>query len=171
MVIIFKVNFKSYKEKIILFELFIKKNKNKIKLINNNKIKSLESELSNDKLNIKMMFLESYNYELYRMKYLVNANEHRIKIFGSMFVENNKLKCMIIYKNNLFPLQEYFSKNDIEKGNNEIEIQLFLFENISNLSYMFDECDSLEKFELTLKVIIIKIIVILIMNLIILIMK
>ena len=87
---IFKVNFKSYKEKIILFELFIKKNKNKIKLINNNKIKSLESELSNDKLNIKMMFLESYNYELYLMKYLVNPNEHRIKIFGSRIKRRKK---------------------------------------------------------------------------------
>ena len=49
----------------------------------------------------------------------------RIKIFGKKFVENNKNKCFIVYKNKIYPLQEYLSVIDTE---NENSIQIILVE-------------------------------------------
>ena len=138
---------------------FIKRNKNKIKIIHNNKITSLENEIITK--NSKIKFILSNNPFNYQMKYNLREmefeeeDEHEkdmnqdknIKIFGKHFVENNYSKCFIMYKNIIFPLKEYFSSKylNIEKDN-KLEINLISFENISDFSYMFYVCKSLENF-------------------------
>jgi surface protein len=155
----FKVNLEEFKDDLKLFLDFIKRNKNKIKIIHNNKITSLENEIITK--NSKIKFILSNNPFNYQMKYNLREmefeeeDEHEkdmnkdknIKIFGKHFVENNYSKCFIMYKNIIFPLKEYFSSKylNIEKDN-KLKIKLISFENISDFSYIFDECKSLEDF-------------------------
>ena len=40
-----------------------------------------------------------------KLIYKIKTEGERIQIFGSDFVNNNKNKCIIIYQNNIFPLQ------------------------------------------------------------------
>ena len=160
---IFKVNLETFKDEAAyrLFLHFIKSNKNSIKIINENKIKSLEKiGLETNKLNIKFLFLDNHfffwSYKIkYKIRYLVYKDAHeedilnklhkeKIKIFGQTFVINNHSKCIIVYKNEIFPLQEYFPTKfiDYEKDNN-LEIKLLSIKSISDFSYMFYDCKSL----------------------------
>ena len=68
----------------------------------------------------------------------------KLRIFGNKFVENNRGKCKIIYNNKEYELTEYI--NDIDEryyDNDEIKIKLKGISNVTNMSYMFYECDSL----------------------------
>ena len=78
--------------------------------------------------------------------YLIDEDDDKINIFGANFVKNNKDKCIIIYKDMLFPFEEYFYINDIEKNDEKLEILLIEFEEIYDKSYMFYRCEALEKF-------------------------
>ena len=107
-----------------------------------------------------------YNTIFLELAYKYNK-EDKVKIFGKKFIEKNKLKGGIIYNNNRelllqnYPenshelqlreifevnrelqIQEYFE--DINKNNKgEIKLFLYLDKNIEDISYMFNECDSL----------------------------
>ena len=87
-------------------------------------------------------------YTLKKENKNAKEEEKKIKIFGDDFVKNNKDKCIILYKNEIFPLQKYFLFKDIEKRDQKLEIHLIEFIFITNRSYMFDGCKSLEEFEL-----------------------
>ena len=70
--------------------------------------------------------------------------DEKTRIFGRCFVNTNKDNCKIIYKNNEYDLKEYF--DDIEKKYNHkdiISIKLKGLNNITDMSFMFDECKSL----------------------------
>ena len=145
----FKVNLEEYKDEddLKLFLNFIERNKNNIKVIHNNKIKFLENEIITKKSKVKFILLN--NHQSYQIKYNIrNMDKYKNKkIFGKNFLKNNYSKCFILYKDIIFPLQEYFSSKylNIEKDK-KLEIKLISFENISDFSYMFDSCESLEDF-------------------------
>ena len=70
--------------------------------------------------------------------------EGKVRIFGEKFVKNNKDKCKIIYNNKEYELKEYF--NDIDKEYNnkdDIKIKLKGINNITDMSRMFDYCETL----------------------------
>ena len=158
---IFKVNLEEFKNeyKLKVFFDFIKSYKNKIKIINNNKIKPRENELITKKSKIKFILLDNpFYYQSYKMIYKIRDLKYEdkvknkeiykyIKIFGYDFVKNNYSKSVIIYKDVIFPLKEYFSSKyiDIEKDK-KLEIKLLLLKNISDFSSMFNICKSLEEF-------------------------
>ena len=72
--------------------------------------------------------------------YDINGEE-KIRIFGSKFVENNKNICKIIVNNNEYKLSKsYNAKNN---NNNKLKIKLKGIDNISDMSYMFENCSSL----------------------------
>ena len=48
-------------------------------------------------------------------------------------------------------MKTHFLIRDIEKDDNHLEILLIEFENITNKSYMFRNCKSLEEFPLSIK--------------------
>ena len=52
---------------------------------------------------------------------------------------------MILYRDKLFPLQEYFYIDNIELNNDKLEISIILLEEIFEGSYMFHNCKSLEE--------------------------
>ena len=58
--------------------------------------------------------------------------EKGIRIFGKEFVENNKDKCIIAYKDRLFSLREYFLTKDIDKTDKTLEIFLIELKNIND---------------------------------------
>ena len=65
----------------------------------------------------------------------------QVQLFSESFVENNKDKCKIIYENKEFDLTSIsdFDSNFLGK----FVIKLKGVNNITNLSCMFKECDSL----------------------------
>ena len=145
---------------------FINKYKNKLRIIYKNKIYPLNHKFSNIDNNIKILKINLISleylsiYEIYKIQYIkTNENksiwdryedeeeDDRIRLFGKIFIENHKDKCLIIYNNEIFPLQEYFLINDIE-NKDRLEIKLLIFEKINSLTCLFDKCKSLTKIEL-----------------------
>ena len=77
------------------------------------------------------------------IKYKIDKNINKIRLFGSSFVTNNKDYCKIIYDNEEYELKEEF---EIKKNilNKEIlEIKLIVIHNITKMKDMFDKCDSI----------------------------
>ena len=104
------------------------------------KIKNNKTNLTGYKEIIKS------DFEMSKMIYKIVPKEKKIKIFGENFVDKNKDKCKIIYNNNIFPLKEYFSIEELEKkSENKLELYLIEKEIIPDKSYMFDDCKLLEE--------------------------
>ena len=78
-------------------------------------------------------------------RYEDEEEDDRIRLFGKKFIERNKDKCLIIYNNEIYPLQEYFLIKDIESK--DIKIKLLIFEKIISLTSLFDKCKSLTEIE------------------------
>ena len=90
-------------------------------------------------------FNESINFEIIYKPDKNNIN--KVRIFGKIFVYQNKDNCKIIYKGNEYAIKENFE--DINNNyNHKDEIKLILKTNydITDLSYMFAECDTLISF-------------------------
>ena len=66
--------------------------------------------------------------------------QSRIKLFGENFIENNKNNCKIIIENKEKDLIEYLN---IEKNEGSIKIKLKEIKTITNMIYMFCNCESL----------------------------
>ena len=124
---------------------------NKQFLLNGEKVKGKMRYL---KLNPKIIYVQDTNINLIEENevnnldydilnnyitiiYKINEKGSRIKIFGYDFVENNKEKCFILYKNEKYNLCEYltnkFKLNDILMiklvGINNIKIYHVCFRN------------------------------------------
>ena len=67
--------------------------------------------------------------------------EDKIRIFGKEFVENNGNKCKIIYKGKNYKLEQYF---EIPNGEDILEIKLVGLNGVTNISYMFSNCEALK---------------------------
>ena len=72
------------------------------------------------------------------IKLVYSAKNKSIRIFGNLFVNNNWKNCKIIYENKASNLTEQF------RMKNKSGIKLRIINDISNLSYMFYKCLSLE---------------------------
>ena len=66
-------------------------------------------------------------------------NKDKIRIFGKNFVKNNKDKAKIIFNGNEYELKEYFEDFIHDEDKYEIRLTLRIFEDISDLSYMFSD--------------------------------
>jgi len=72
--------------------------------------------------------------------YSINNNNY-INIFGSQFVKNNKSICKMIIDNNEYEITEQYNVNNY--NNNKLQIKLKGINNVTNMSHMFYECQSL----------------------------
>ena len=74
----------------------------------------------------------------------IENNEERVRIFGENFVKNNRDKCKIKFKDEIYYLKEYFEDID-DKYNHKDEIRFFLIgiNNINDISYLFSDCNKL----------------------------
>ena len=103
----------------------------------NNDLKNQFTEI--EKINNKMTLNSQIS-----LIYNINENnkkEGKVKIFGKDFVNNNKNKCKILFKNKEFELSEYFSLENLEI--NWLNIKLKGFEEITDISNIFNSCNSL----------------------------
>ena len=65
-------------------------------------------------------------------------NEEKVRIFWEIFVQNNKDKCNIIYKDKEYELTEFINDIDDKYNNkNKFTIYLKAIENITNMKEMF----------------------------------
>ena len=139
----------------------IKYDQSKIKLIAFNKIIGIHNRSKSKEILNK--FDRCYKYKkntnkyntylrcsfnaMYQISYKINKKDVEIQIFGRMFVEHNKDKCFIIYKNKKFELKKSFLTENIEEDDEtKFTITLIESENIIDRSYMFSDCEMLLEF-------------------------
>ena len=94
---------------------------------------------------LKMIYDPSKNEKVEEIKieHLI-AHKNKIRIFGNNFVNNNKDKYRIIYKNKEYKLKEYFEEIDKNyNSNNLIKLRLKIINHIINLNYIFEDCNTL----------------------------
>ena len=77
-------------------------------------------------------------------------NKKSLRIFGNQFINDNKYKCKIIYNKKEYELNEYFEDIDEEYNfKNPIKFKLKGVNNISDMSWMFDDCNSIASINLS----------------------
>ena len=84
-----------------------------------------------------------------KLFYKNNESDNKIKIFGKIFVFNNRGNYMILFNNKLLPLQVFFPTPLIEEKQNSIEISFIKLDDINYKEYMKYLC--YKKEELNLK--------------------
>ena len=72
----------------------------------------------------------------------IYRKEKWLTIFGDTFVENNHDKCKIFYNWKEQKLKSSILIED-SNANDKIEINLIVYKEITNMSYMFENCSSL----------------------------
>ena len=82
------------------------------------------------------------------LKYKIN-NDKNIKIFGNEFVTNNKKNFKIFINNQEKEISEHLNIKNIMnlKNSNSLELELKQINPVTNLSYMFSECNNLYSIE------------------------
>ena len=92
-----------------------------------------------------MSFLNKEDNIIFEIIYKPNINkEDKTRLFGENFVNNNKDKFKIIYMEKELEITDFFE--DIENNCEHLElitIKLKIIKQITNLSYMFSECNKL----------------------------
>ena len=77
------------------------------------------------------------------MIYKIEKGDDKIKIFGENFVKNNKDKCSMIYEGQNLDISEYFEIKDL-KDKEQLEIKLTDLGEVTDVSYLFELCNSLK---------------------------
>jgi hypothetical protein len=90
-----------------------------------------------------MIIKEEENKNIIIIKYKINKNEKKIKIFNIDFVNNNKDKCKIIYNNKEMELKKIIKINNCEINNDQLKIILKGINKITDASHMFNWITSL----------------------------
>ena len=83
------------------------------------------------------------------MKYKINKGKLDnaiLNILGKVFVKNNRNKAKLIIRNKKYNLKDYFKLDIFKKS--ELKIDILLSQDISNISYMFNKCESLLEFSM-----------------------
>ena len=105
---------------------------------NLNKLLYLYNEINDENLEIELKYKAIINNEKEENK------KEKLRIFGNDFIKNNIYKCKIIYKDKEYGLCEYIDDIDNEYNNNDIiTIKLKGYNNITNMSCIFNACKSL----------------------------
>ena len=138
----------------------LNKNRNFSLLIS---LKNISNDIDNEIKKLKIGY--KYGYNLNKLLYLYNeindinleteinyktfkknknVKKEKLRIFGSKFVKNNIDNCKIIYKNKEYDLCKYLDDIDDNYNYNDmITIKLKGSNNITDMSYMFSQCESL----------------------------
>jgi len=112
-----------------------------IKLWNLKKIKNQDLIFGNINEKIIKIYpnLSDYMNNEIDIIYKFDKNINKIKLFGKIFVENNKDNCLLIIDNKILNLCEDYEI----KENKNITVKLIEKNGIIDMSYMFHECVSL----------------------------
>ena len=120
---------------------------NMIEINNNDVFKNIKSIIEEENIKNKINLIldvvdknEIFDDDEITLIYKKNKNENLIKIFDSVFVQNNKNICKIKYENKEIELKEFLN---IDSNNEKIEISLKGIKKITNANKMFYECKNL----------------------------
>ena len=80
---------------------------------------------------------------LMTIRYKIYEKDIKLRLFGEIFVKNNKNNCVIIIDNNTQELTEHIDINDSIRKKGYLEIQLKEIKTITNMSHMF--CRGIEE--------------------------
>ena len=117
-----------------------KENKEKMNkpVIEPNKVKEeLEKKLEDINKKLKL------NSNEITIKYKIDKEDSKIKIFGKEFIKNNNNKCKIIIEGKEEEIKEYINIDKALKSKNVLEIKLKEIATITDMSYMFFHCSNL----------------------------
>ena len=88
-----------------------------------------------DKLKIK--------YHCSSNKKTKKTKKTKIRLFGEIFIENNKNKCSVIINNELKKIEDC-QFYEVKEPNKDLNIILLKDDDIIDMSYMFNECEELQ---------------------------
>ena len=108
-----------------------KKNKIENQLEKPKIINKIENKIKDNKLN-----------EI-TIKYKIDKDDNKIRIFGKDFIKNNKNKCKIIIEGKEEEIKEYINIDKTLKNKNILEIKLKEITTVTDMSYMFFHCSNL----------------------------
>ena len=84
------------------------------------------------------------HFSLYKLIYEIKK-ENSINLFNSKFIRKNKRNCQIIIDNKIYALTDKYEITDYNQK--YLKIKLLILKNKKiDLSYMFEDCESLKKF-------------------------
>ena len=107
-----------------------------IDLYNNiNDDTKLEKEISKKEINNNQEIKIIYN------------NHDKIQIFGDKFVSNNKDKVKILINDKKYDVSKYITLNPKQKQKKLFKLKLLGMKNVTNMSYMFYDCTSLNNIQ------------------------
>ena len=120
---------------------------NSIEAINVNELKDIphlnkikEFNLDNNK--IQNNFDELRKIIGYTLKYKLDKENDKIRLFGEYFINQNKNNCNLIINGEEKELCEYYDNND-DFDNDILYVKLFINKNFNDMSFMFYKCSSL----------------------------
>ena len=123
-------------------------NLNNINKYNKNIIEDIDQIIDENNFENKFKYInEIYEKMLAKeemvIKYKIEKEVGKIRLFGDKFVENNKNNCRIIINNKMNKLESFIDikENKIEKG--ILEIKLKKLNEVTDMSYIFSKCSSL----------------------------
>ena len=124
-----------------------------INQINNNihnildEIKFINSEESDQTLNILNIYQKMFNKETseVNLTYNINREENTINIFGTDFVKNNKDKCKMFIEGKEYEIRKKFDITNYDKE--KLEIKLKGINKVTDMSCMFSGCSTLISIE------------------------
>ena len=104
---------------------------------------SINKNIKNNKqITNKLVDNKSIKNEI-TIKYKVEKVNNKIKIFGEDFVKNNKDKCKYIFKNKEYELTDKFDLKNYDNSKGILKIKLTGLNKVTDLSHLFDYCESL----------------------------
>ena len=116
---------------------------------NNNIIEEIQAINNDDNINNQVnniinIYNKMINKDISEISIIYNIDKRendKIRLFGELFVKNNKINCKMIIENEEYELKdEYIIKNN---KNDKLKIILKGIDNITDMSYMFFNCSSL----------------------------
>ena len=78
-----------------------------------------------------------------KIKYKINKNCDKIRIFGDRFVKNNKNNYLMFINESKYDLNSFINLKEIKLKDSIFELKLKEIKDSTNISYMFNECNSL----------------------------
>ena len=85
------------------------------------------------------------DFLIFQLEYKATI-ESKKRLFSDYFIKNNKDKCKIIYNEKEYEIAEYFEIDNNLNNDNIIKIQLKIDNNITDISNMFNGCETLLSF-------------------------
>ena len=104
--------------------------------------------------NLDLSWFESNNLEKnnifgfsFNIVYNINYYDNETKLFGNNFVENNKYNCYLIIEGKKNDLCSSWKLDKNQRKKDTLQIVLIIMNPITDMSYMFSECNSLNNLQ------------------------